>query len=88
MLSQCLYLINMILTRGVKMLKDTLAEILNDIQNHKRNKDELRIMYTQERLQKSLSSYYDKLQKSSHYLAYNSYQDRRRTLNRLNEVDS
>lgn len=88
MLSQCPYLINMILTRGVKMLKDTLAEILTDIQNHKRNKDELRIMYTQERLQKSLSSYYDKLQKSSHYLAYNSYQDRRRTLNRLNEVDS
>ena len=88
MLSQQLFLINMILTRGVKMLKDTLAEILTDIQNHKRNKDELRIMYTQERLQKSLSSYYDKLQKSSHYLAYNSYQDRRRTLNRLNEVDS
>lgn len=88
MLSQYLFLINMILTRGVKMLKDTLAEILTDIQNHKRNKDELRIMYTQERLQESLSSYYDKLQKSSHYLAYNSYQDRRRTLNRLNEVDS
>lgn len=88
MLSQQVFLINMILTRGVKMLKDTLAEILTDIQNHKRNKDELRIMYTQERLQKSLSSYYDKLQKSSHYLAYNSYQDRRRTLNRLNEVDS
>lgn len=51
----------MILTRGVKMLKDMLEEILNDIHNHKRNKDELRIIYTQERLQKSLSSYYDKL---------------------------
>lgn len=88
MLSWYLFLINMILTRGVKMLKDTLEEVLTDINNHKRNKDELRMMYTQERLQKSLSSYYDKLQKSSHYLAYNSYQDRRRTLNRLNEVDS
>ena len=51
------------------MLK-TLDNILNDLSKHKRNKDELLILYINERLDKSLHTYYSSLISSVNYLKY------------------
>lgn len=49
---------------------DILNNILADLSNHKRNKDDLLIFYINKRLDKSLYTYYDSLVSSVNYLKY------------------
>lgn len=51
------------------MFEDTLAEILKDLNNHKRDKAMLLEMYINDRLNKSLETYYKELSDSLQYLA-------------------
>ena len=41
-----------------------LKEILEDLSKYKRNKEELKLYYTEQRLNKSLSAYYESLVQS------------------------
>lgn len=59
----------MILT-GASNFHNNLNEILDDLSNHHRNKDDLKLSYLNERLNKSLSTYYKEITKTFEYLAY------------------
>lgn len=50
------------------MFKDILDIILNDIQSHKRDKNTLMQMYIEDRLNKSLVTYYKEISKSVEFL--------------------
>lgn len=47
-----------------------INEILNELSHHHRNKSELVVLYLQNRLNKSLSTYYQELIKTYEYLYY------------------
>lgn len=50
------------------IFKDNLKIILNDMSKYHRDKDTLNQLYIEDRLQKSLESYYHELNKSIDYL--------------------
>ena len=50
------------------MFKDILVTILNDIQSHKRDKTLLMQMYIEDRLNKSLITYYKEISESVEFL--------------------
>lgn len=50
------------------MFKDILDIILNDIQSHKRDKNTLMQMYIEDRLNKSLVTYYKEISESVEFL--------------------
>lgn len=62
-------------------VKDILSEMLSDVKNHNRDKSTLLTYYIQERLQKSLKSYYKILAESLEGL--NTYTNEKKILKQL-----
>ena len=62
-------------------MKNKLYNILDDLSKHKRNKEELLPLYINERLNKSLQTYYKEITNSFNYLKYKDSKD---VLNKLN----
>ena len=59
----------MILTE-ISNFHHNIEEMLDDLSHHHRSKDELVTLYIQNRLNKSLSTYYQELMKTYEYLDY------------------
>lgn len=63
--------------------EQTLKSILYDVQSHKRDRNELKKMYIQERLSKSLMTYYSETEDSIQYLTDKDGLNLMRKLNRI-----
>lgn len=64
------------------MPKDTLYEIIDELNKYKRNKEYLEMYYVQKRLDKTLERYYESLTKTFNVLYNNDIKD---VLNNLKE---
>lgn len=63
-------------------MKNKLYNIIEDLNKHKRNKDDLLIEYVSERLNKSLHVYYGQLMNSFNFLKYKNSQTVMKNMNR------
>lgn len=63
-------------------MKDKLYNIIEDLNKHKRNKDDLLTEYISERLNKSLQVYYGQLMNSFNFLKYKNGQTVIKNINR------
>lgn len=69
------------------MLPSNLLEAIDDLQNYKRNRQDAFVCAVEQRLSKSVRSYYDALNKSTYYLKYNSKAQSKTLLREVNKAD-
>lgn len=65
---------------------NVLSEI-NELQKYKRNRSDAFVKAVENRLSKSVRSYYDTLSKSTYYLKYNSKAQSKTLLREVNKAD-
>lgn len=65
---------------------NVLSEI-NDLQNYRRSRSDAFVNAVENRLSKSVRSYYDALSKSTYYLKYNSKAQGKTLLREVNKAD-
>lgn len=69
------------------MVPSNLLAAIDDMQNYKRNRQDAFVCAVEQRLSKSVRSYYDALNKSTYYLKYNSKAQSKTLLREVNKAD-
>lgn len=69
------------------MVPSNLLAAIDDLQNYKRNRYDAFVCAVEQRLSKSVRSYYDALNKSTYYLKYNSKAQSKTLLREVNKAD-
>lgn len=69
------------------MVPSNLLAAIDDLQNYKRNRQDAFVCAVEQRLSKSVRSYYDALNKSTYYLKYNSKAQSKTLLREVNKAD-
>lgn len=69
------------------MLPSNLSSEIKNLQNYKKNRQDAFMCAVEERLSKSVRSYYDSLSKSTYYLKYNSKAQSKTLLREVNKAD-
>lgn len=64
------------------MMIERLFDMINDLSKHNRDKNELQLMYVEERLNKSLQSYYESLNESLSFLYHRNEKNVLKKMNR------